>query len=65
MFNPPMLEMLLSFVVCFCRPGFRNFSNKRLETEGDSAVSAFARDASSSFRKHLEVGALYASHFTI
>lgn len=31
-------------------------SNKRLETKGDSAVSVFARDASSSFRKHLEVG---------
>eukprot|EP00904_Undaria_pinnatifida_P008106 jgi/Undpi1/4425/HiC_scaffold_17.g07780.m1 len=31
-------------------------SNKRLETRGDSAVSVFARDASNSFRKRLEVG---------
>ncbi|CAN0375415.1 unnamed protein product [Ascophyllum nodosum] len=30
-------------------------SNKRLETAGDSAVSAFTRDGNNSFRKHVEV----------
>eukprot|EP00903_Cladosiphon_okamuranus_P009872 g9378.t1 len=30
-------------------------SNKRLEIAGDSAVSAYGRDANNSFRKHLEV----------
>ncbi|CAM9301853.1 unnamed protein product [Ectocarpus sp. 13 AM-2016] len=30
-------------------------SNKRLETAGDSAVSAYGRDNNNSFRKHVEV----------
>ncbi|CAM9390340.1 unnamed protein product [Hapterophycus canaliculatus] len=30
-------------------------SNKRLEVAGDSALSAFGRDANNSFRKHIEV----------